>query len=408
MHTKTFGICENCLVNQGKYRCPRCNAVSCSLKCCNEHKSKAICNGIKDKIDFLPLTKMNGNSLRRDMRFLSNLSSKIHVSSREPLFNQQQDRQTNNRFHSLCSTAKSKQIRLFLQPQMMAKHRDNQTFVTKNDQKRTIHWTLSVQFGSNQYLLHGINENETLLSVLRGINMRKTGDEYDKYLNDINLIRLPSSKPTSKRQKKELNSEQIVRSVIEESVLCNLWNIVSIKEEQKMSVVIRIPNHFMFIRVDPCKPILSILRQKIITEYPEFLLLLPSEGEQGGFVIVDFVERQQFANLIRHNTKIHQQRKKLKVEMENKLNEKKLFHRDNRNQQFRKNGYKQNGNRRQNENGLKAKDLFNGNIANDANKRKMNRMNNSYGQPPAMKRMRYNQTGNQGKQNNDTNWYLYM
>ena len=487
MTCKKLGICNNCNENDGKYRCPRCNAVSCSLKCCNEHKIRKDCNGSRDKIEFLRLGQMNDISLQRDMKFLMDLSSKIDLSKREPLLHQHQDRDTNDRFKSLCSAAKYKKIRLFLQPIGMAKHQNNQTFVTKSKSEtkedeiiKTIHWTMSIQFGKDQLLLHEIEENRTLISVLRNLKKEKFQklesntiinkirkensinnmenndndkmeiehkdnilDEYDKYFNDTNYIRLPKKKQSRKNRN---NSLEIARSVINDILYPNIWKSLSIDDKvktvqiddkDKLNIILKIPNHFMHLRINPNLSILSILKQRIINEYPEFIVLLPSEMEKGDYVIMDNMQHTQFGNTIKHNTKIQTQRERLKVKMERELNDKKLFnrHRNNKRYSHKNHHFKHNHNRhnnhnnynkynkwQRNDNGLKARDLFNGNIIN-GNKRNFHAMNgnnnhNHNGYNGSTKRQRYNhnyhktnnsqQLTQQKQGQNKPNWYLYM
>eukprot|EP01084_Bolivina_argentea_P103842 185979_1 len=514
MNSKRLGICTNCNQNEGKYRCPRCSAVTCSLNCCNEHKSNNNCTGIKDKIDFVPYHAMNGDVLRKDMRFLMNLSSKIQVSSRDPLLHQRQDRNTNDRFRSLCSASKFKKIRLFLQPIGMAKHQNNQTYITKSQTNnknilKTIHWTISIQFNTHQLLLHNINENNTLLSVLKNLkndkfqqlksntivskimNQNKIFDsqnnnhnmeiehkdnilhKYYKYFDNTNLIRVPMlpKKKKHKHKKHALKhenathnknvsvSETIARSVIEDSVLPLFWNALSfnnpvIDDKDKLNVILKIPNHFMYIRINPMQSILEILKHKIISEHPEFIVLLPGEIDSGEYVIMDYMEHHQFDNCIKHNTNIQKQREKLKIEMDRKLNEKKLFGgKRNRYQKYKYNGKNHNkrmggykgkrfdersnkncNNSNGGDNGLSVRDLFNGNIMND-NKRCYGDMDGRSGNrgnygtdEPVMKKMKYNENNKgktfinpftlnnnmnsnkqQQKQNsNQKNWYLYL
>ena len=38
-------ICKHC---KAKYKCPACEARTCSLVCCKKHKAKSNCNGKRD------------------------------------------------------------------------------------------------------------------------------------------------------------------------------------------------------------------------------------------------------------------------------------------------------------------------------------------------------------------------
>ncbi|CAG8433797.1 11379_t:CDS:2 [Diversispora eburnea] len=64
-------ICQICNNDDWKYKCPRCEFLTCSLTCSKLHKEKYNCNGIRSKTSFIPLNKygyqelMNGKDLSR-------------------------------------------------------------------------------------------------------------------------------------------------------------------------------------------------------------------------------------------------------------------------------------------------------------------------------------------------------
>jgi hypothetical protein len=43
----------------GKYRCPQCDLVSCSLICSLKHKKEFQCTGVRNKTNFVPVKQMN-------------------------------------------------------------------------------------------------------------------------------------------------------------------------------------------------------------------------------------------------------------------------------------------------------------------------------------------------------------
>ena len=54
-----MGACDICRKNRSKYRCPRCETVTCSLMCCKAHKRlKGYCDGIRDKTKYVPMEKI--------------------------------------------------------------------------------------------------------------------------------------------------------------------------------------------------------------------------------------------------------------------------------------------------------------------------------------------------------------
>ena len=420
-----LGICTNCNQNDGKYRCPKCDSISCSLKCCNEHKIKQNCSGKRERVEFVPLSEMNGDSIRRDIRFLMTLKSKIGTSRRAMRHerNEKQNKTTHRRFQSLCQMARKKGVRLFLQPIGMTKHQTNQSFVTSKEsesdtqsdpkmdkmdekdgsnklneiegdsERRTpqkskgaIHWTMSFQFGSRQLLVHDVEDTKTLISVLQNLKQQKMQyfrstesakstlndaanstisvddiiSEYGKYWNDTDLIQIPVFKKKwnpHKSSRKLSESECIAKDIVMNSVMPTFWSIIcpneqdqesaidlteeetvkeEVKDKDKLNIILKIPNHFMYIRTNPQQTLAKMLRGKVINEYPEFIFVTPEEMKTGRFVIVDRLTGIQYKNTVQHNVKIHTKKVTLREQMERNLSEKKLFER-RRNQN---NGYR--------------------------------------------------------------------
>lgn len=56
-------LCALCGQNRGKYRCPACDTVTCSLDCAKKHKINQECSGIRHKTTFVPLDNFNDGVL---------------------------------------------------------------------------------------------------------------------------------------------------------------------------------------------------------------------------------------------------------------------------------------------------------------------------------------------------------
>ena len=65
--------CQECQVKPSFYRCPRCFICTCSLKCCQIHKSRKGCDGKRDKTKYIPLEHMNDRTLSSDYYFLEDV-----------------------------------------------------------------------------------------------------------------------------------------------------------------------------------------------------------------------------------------------------------------------------------------------------------------------------------------------
>ena len=64
MSIQKLGTCGVCGKNDAKYRCPKCETVSCSLVCSKAHKKlKNSCDGIRDKTKFVPIKNFSSMEL---------------------------------------------------------------------------------------------------------------------------------------------------------------------------------------------------------------------------------------------------------------------------------------------------------------------------------------------------------
>ncbi|GES91197.1 box C/D snoRNA protein 1 isoform X3 [Rhizophagus clarus] len=74
--------CQNCNVIAWKYKCPKCNFHSCSLKCCKLHKEKYSCEGIRSKVNYVPIEQYGYENLMSDYVFLEDISRTIDSAHR--------------------------------------------------------------------------------------------------------------------------------------------------------------------------------------------------------------------------------------------------------------------------------------------------------------------------------------
>ncbi|CAB3993776.1 Hypothetical predicted protein [Paramuricea clavata] len=66
--------CSFCGSLEPKYRCPRCDVVSCSLACVKKHKVLNSCSGQRDKTKYVAKREYNEKYLLNDYRFLEEAS----------------------------------------------------------------------------------------------------------------------------------------------------------------------------------------------------------------------------------------------------------------------------------------------------------------------------------------------
>ena len=63
--------------NTAKYKCPKCEVRSCSLQCVQRHKTEAECDGIRDKVKYLPINKFTDLDVVSDFRLLEEVSKQV-------------------------------------------------------------------------------------------------------------------------------------------------------------------------------------------------------------------------------------------------------------------------------------------------------------------------------------------
>ena len=65
-----LGLCSVCGENGAKYRCPKCETVTCSLVCSKAHKKlKNSCDGLRDKTKFVPMKNFTSMELVSGKKF---------------------------------------------------------------------------------------------------------------------------------------------------------------------------------------------------------------------------------------------------------------------------------------------------------------------------------------------------
>ncbi|XP_075038127.1 box C/D snoRNA protein 1 [Mixophyes fleayi] len=156
--------CETCGGEEARYKCPRCMKYSCSLPCVKKHKVDASCNGIRDKVAFVPLSKFSDINLLSDYRFLEDAGRVVDRTSRDRML----PRHTSNKFiNFLKKSARKCDIDLRILPVGFSKRRANSTFFHKKEQR--FHWHLKLLFPHCQaeYTERRVTDDKTLNEILK-------------------------------------------------------------------------------------------------------------------------------------------------------------------------------------------------------------------------------------------------
>ncbi|KAK1761203.1 Box C/D snoRNA protein 1 [Echria macrotheca] len=67
-------LCSTCRIQPPKYKCPRCQARTCSAECSKKHKERAMCDGQRNPRAFMPINKLRTPAgIDHDYNFISSI-----------------------------------------------------------------------------------------------------------------------------------------------------------------------------------------------------------------------------------------------------------------------------------------------------------------------------------------------
>lgn len=102
------GICELCMIHVALYKCPKCNLRTCSLLCCNRHKSMYNCSGIRPSSTFVPMKDFGDRELLADLAFLEDVERVIDSAYRDPILHHRRRRPQKGKPNSFKRPTKKK------------------------------------------------------------------------------------------------------------------------------------------------------------------------------------------------------------------------------------------------------------------------------------------------------------
>uniref|UniRef100_K3X7G2 HIT-type domain-containing protein n=1 Tax=Globisporangium ultimum (strain ATCC 200006 / CBS 805.95 / DAOM BR144) TaxID=431595 RepID=K3X7G2_GLOUD len=74
--------CAMCETSDVKYRCPRCERITCSLECCLDHKKTYSCDGKRDRTQYVELKQFTDANLSSDFFFLEEVARSTNSAAR--------------------------------------------------------------------------------------------------------------------------------------------------------------------------------------------------------------------------------------------------------------------------------------------------------------------------------------
>jgi hypothetical protein len=181
--------CEICNINDHKYKCPRCryffylkyiiifsnssfknlsffifSLKTCSLQCCNQHKSNFGCDGQRDKTKFVNKTEFDEQTILSDYKFLEEQARIIDLHQRGVYEKEQANVKTTNSMQENLRKFVNTQfgIDLKLMPYQSTRHLYNKTLF--NRAANTVSWSLEMVFHLNTKELFRFNTKSKLYS----------------------------------------------------------------------------------------------------------------------------------------------------------------------------------------------------------------------------------------------------
>ncbi|CAK4084084.1 unnamed protein product [Aphanomyces euteiches] len=161
-------MCIMCSSADIKYRCPRCERITCSLVCCLAHKKNFECDGKRDRTKYIPLAQFRDADISSDFFFLQEVArstSAVHlevdVKPAEPKKPRRHEqpatalsvnpelpanylRRYPPSVQSFVQQAKKRGIFVHLHAAGMSKRKANTSFY--NSKQDCIYWRLEVNF----------------------------------------------------------------------------------------------------------------------------------------------------------------------------------------------------------------------------------------------------------------------
>lgn len=138
-------LCAICLKEKHKYCCPCCGLRTCSLICCDKHKSELSCPGLCDSVKYCRRDEYNALHFQKDYRLLEDIDRK-NVTRKKFLMKVNPKNEQNRRRKMLLKLATKCKINLRLAPSSaLLRAQINQTWIDFSDTKK-LYWSVEFNF----------------------------------------------------------------------------------------------------------------------------------------------------------------------------------------------------------------------------------------------------------------------
>jgi hypothetical protein len=340
--------CEVCDTHTSRYTCPGCRIVYCSVTCCTKHKTDTQCTGKRDKTKFVELENFSEMNMQNDYHFLEEVKLKKYSANRTRYTSHIDAHEF--QYHPphvkfLQQRAGQRGIVLSVMPEGMEKRKSNTTRYMNRENK--INWLVKLIFdqvqmddGKTFFVTQGgVSEDTTIFSLIRkALDKNVEGSDpiirqkLEKYVawyehaiqlkpELLNIPQKISTEPTATPAKEQTTSDQPATTTTTTSETPQIPPITLDTPEQ-------IPFHCYlkceelpsnvkgYYRFDIQQSLNDNLKGKVIVEYPEIHVVLPSYSDE--YKEVSLEQSQEIKQLRDEKAEL---RKKKKEEFEKKREE---------------------------------------------------------------------------------------
>lgn len=178
-------VCSVCGLEKGRYRCPACAVVSCSVGCSKRHKAESQCTGARKATEFVRRSGYTQRHFDSDYNFLTGVERDLDNAARQQLASPsskrgaggpaRNDKQAQKWADHVLAKAG---VRVRLAPAGLRRHADNRSawIQQRSCFRWTVEWIFARQYGAPErvvVLSHAVLETATIDEALKSLLVRR-------------------------------------------------------------------------------------------------------------------------------------------------------------------------------------------------------------------------------------------
>ncbi|KAH8146437.1 uncharacterized protein LAJ45_09630 [Morchella importuna] len=196
-------LCPFCNAAPPKYRCPACDARTCSLTCSKRHKTYKQCSGTRDPTAYLKRSALTTPSaLNRDFNFLTGVEKAV-LRADGGAEEEEQEKVNKQKLQNRQAFIEKSGVVFKSAPRGLKRARENKTDVVKTKKQRVLGWTVEwimCDEGNRRILDDRITETSILFHAFfhpnNGESRKKAKAEMAKTRFYLRKVGTPANKPT--------------------------------------------------------------------------------------------------------------------------------------------------------------------------------------------------------------------